>query len=66
MASTSGCVPGTTVTVTNAKWTCDRPLSSYGTLPIKVVVKYTRTTSENGAIDLINGCVGDTNRTRST
>ena len=61
MASTSGCVPGTTLTVTNAKWQCDRPLSSYGTLPIKVVVNYTRTTSENGAVDLINGCVGDSN-----
>ena len=61
MASTSGCVPGTTVTVTNAKWTCNRPLSSYGTLPIKVVVKYTRTTSENGAVDLVGGCVGDSN-----
>ncbi len=61
VADTSGCVPGTTLRLTDAKFFCDRPLSSYGTLPLKVDVDFTpgRLFSENGAIDLYTGCAGD-------
>jgi hypothetical protein len=63
VADTSGCVPGTTLTRTDAKFLCDRPLSSYGQLPLKVVLNFTpgRQFGENGAIDLYTGCAGDGN-----
>jgi chitodextrinase len=63
IASTAGCVPGTTLTFRDDQFRCDRPLSSYGTLPLKVVLEYTpgRIYSGNGAVDLISGCVGDGN-----
>jgi hypothetical protein len=64
-ADTSGCIPGTTVRLTDARFLCDRPLSSYGTLPLKVDLDFTpgRRFGENGAIDLYTGCAGDGNPT---
>ena len=63
VADTSGCVPGTTLTFTDQKFYCDRPLSSWGPLPLKVVVDFTvgRLFGGNGAIDLYTGCAGDGN-----
>ena len=63
VADTSGCVPGTTLRLTDAKFLCDRPLSSYGPLPLKVEVNFTpgRLFGGNGAIDLYTGCAGDGN-----
>jgi hypothetical protein len=42
---------------------CTRPLSSYGPLPLKVIVDFTpgRRYGGNGAIDLTSGCAGDSN-----
>ena len=55
------CVAGTVIELVNEQWRCDRPLSSYGTLPI--LVRWTLTTTPNfgdqGHIDLVAGCVGD-------
>jgi hypothetical protein len=52
---------GTTITVTS-RWVCDRPLSQYGTLPIRVVSTIQNATfSGNAAIALSNGCTGDGN-----
>ena len=49
------------IELVNEQWRCDRPLSSYGTLPI--LVRWTFTTTPNfgdqGHIDLVAGCVGD-------
>jgi hypothetical protein len=61
IADTSGCVPGTTLRLTDTRFLCDRPLSSYGTLPLKVDLDFTpgRPFGENGAIDLYTGCAGD-------
>lgn len=61
IADTSGCVPGTTLRLTDAKFLCDRPLSSYGPLPLKVDVNFTpgRLFGESGAVDLHTGCAGD-------
>jgi chitodextrinase len=63
VASTSGCVPGSTITLTDTQWVCNRAISSYGRLPLKVVVNYTpgRKYGGNGAIDLVSGCAGDGN-----
>ena len=63
VANTSGCVPGSTLTFRDAQFTCDRPLASYGRLPLKVVMEYTpgRVFNGNGAVDLITGCLGDGN-----
>lgn len=63
VASTAGCVPGRTLTLRNRKFLCNRPLASYGRLPLKVVVLFTvgRRFGGNGAIDLYTGCAGDAN-----
>jgi chitodextrinase len=63
VANTSGCVPRTTLTFTDGQLVCDRPLSSYGPLPLKVIADYTpgRRYGGNGAIDLTTGCAGDGN-----
>jgi hypothetical protein len=65
VASTAGCVPGRTLTLRNRKFFCNRPLASYGRLPLKVVVLFTvgRRFGGNGAIDLYSGCAGDANPT---
>ncbi|MGH2994721.1 MAG: hypothetical protein ACRDN6_05370 [Gaiellaceae bacterium] len=61
VASTSGCVPGTTLTFTDSRFLCNRALSSYGRLPLKVVLNFTpgRLFGEQGALDLFSGCAGD-------
>jgi chitodextrinase len=61
IANTTGCVPGSTVSLRDQVFRCDRPLSSYGRLPLRVVVDFTpgRLFTDNGAVDLITGCVGD-------
>jgi hypothetical protein len=63
VASTAGCVPGRTITLTNRKFFCNRPLSRWGRLPLKVIVRFTvgRRFGGNGAIDLYTGCAGDGN-----
>jgi hypothetical protein len=60
VASTAGCVPGTTLTLQNQTWTCTRALSSYGTLPLKIVLNYTNN-STNFGVRLDAGCAGDAN-----
>jgi hypothetical protein len=44
--------------VTNRSWHCDRPLSSYGPLPIKVVVTATARWEDAGAVTVNTGCTG--------
>ncbi|MGH3024806.1 MAG: hypothetical protein ACRDNI_14210 [Gaiellaceae bacterium] len=63
VADTSGCVPGTTLRLTDEQFFCNRPLSSWGPLPLKVVIEFTpgRRFGANGAIDLYTGCAGDAN-----
>ena len=56
--STAGCVPAATLTFTNQTWTCTRPLASYGTLPLRVVMNYTNNQTAFG-VRLGAGCVGD-------
>jgi hypothetical protein len=58
VADASGCVAGTDIVVTDAGWTCSRPLSAYGPLPIRVTVAATRAYSGTGAT-LTTGCAGD-------
>lgn len=58
-APSAAAEPGTTIT-TNARWTCDRPLSEYGPLPILVVSNFPASnTSGNGAVRLHAACTGD-------
>src|SRR3990167_150386 len=38
---TTGCTPGTTITLNNQHWVCNQPLSNYGTLPIKIHAQFT-------------------------
>ena len=62
MADTSGCVPGTTVSFTNKHWVCSSPVSSYGKLPVKVVLDFTFNyvpPQGGGVVQLSNGCTGD-------
>ncbi len=62
MADTSGCVPGTTVSFTNKHWVCSSPVSSYGKLPVKVVLDFTVNyvpPSGGGVVQLAAGCTGD-------
>ena len=56
-------MPRTTLTFRDTQFVCDRPLSSYGQLPLRVVLDYTpgRTYNGNGAVDLVTGCTGDGN-----
>jgi hypothetical protein len=63
VSSTSGCAPRSTVTVRDGQWVCDRPLSSWGPLPLKVTVDYSPgyRYGGNGAVDLTSGCAGDSN-----
>jgi hypothetical protein len=56
--------PGTTLTVTDARWVCDRPLSSYGPLPIRLEHRISNAVSaglQNGAVRLEGPCTGDGN-----
>lgn len=54
------CRIGTTIIRTNALWFCDRPLASYGPLPIRVVQTWSiaAAVGQNG-IELRSGCSGD-------
>ena len=63
VASTAGCRPGRTITLTNRKFFCNRPLARWGRLPLKVIVRFTvgRRFGGNGAVDLYTGCAGDGN-----
>ena len=63
VANTSGCAGATTLTFTDTQFVCDRPLASFGQLPLKVVLNYTtgRRYGGNGAVDLVSGCAGDAN-----
>lgn len=60
-ATTRDCDPGRTITRTNRKFFCNRPLRRWGRLPLKVVLNFTRghRFGENGAVDLSTGCAGD-------
>jgi hypothetical protein len=62
VADTSGCVPGTTMSFTNKHWVCSSPISSYGKLPVKVVLDFTVNyvpPQGSGVVQLSNGCTGD-------
>jgi len=52
------CKPGTKIVKTNEPWHCNRPLVSYGKLPIKVVIVSTGAWDEGIAASVNNGCVG--------
>ncbi len=56
----TNCTVGSTITRTNQGFACSQPLSSYGTLPLKVVINSTTSWGGNG-VTLDNGCVGDGN-----
>ncbi len=54
--------PGTVITVTNARWDCDKPLSEYGALPILVEQTWNNDLAASSVGDgvwLEPGCVGD-------
>ncbi len=59
----TNCRAGTVLNFTNGQFHCDRPLSSYGALPIKVVWKFTGRSDfgDQGYVDLVSGCRGDGN-----
>lgn len=61
VASTRNCAPGRTITRTNRRFLCDRPLRRWGRLPLKVVLRFTRghRFGHSGAVDLTTGCAGD-------
>lgn len=44
--------------MTNQGWHCDRPLTSYGALPIKVISISTAAWSDVGAVTVDSGCTG--------
>jgi len=52
------CRVGTTITVTNQPWNCNRALSTYGALPIKVVSIWTIRGDTAGAVTVDSGCTG--------
>jgi hypothetical protein len=52
------CRVGTTITLTNQSWHCRQALSSYGALPIKVVILATAPWSDAGAVTINSGCTG--------
>jgi hypothetical protein len=58
IADTSGCVPKTTLSFLDETWTCTQPLTSYGQLPLKVVIDFTNNQTSFGA-RLGSGCTGD-------
>ena len=52
------CKPGTKIVRTNEGWHCNRPLVSYGSLPIKVIVIPASDWSDSIAVSVNSGCVG--------
>ena len=63
VASTAGCRAGRVLTLRNRKFLCNRPLSRWGRLPLRVIINFTRGRrfGANGAVDLYTGCAGDAN-----
>lgn len=55
------CAYGDTITRTNAGWTCNAPLSTFGTLPIRVVITSTTVWPGAQAVRLNPNCAGDSN-----
>jgi hypothetical protein len=58
VADTSGCVAGSTLSFVDETWTCDQPLSNYGTLPLRVELDFTDNSTDFG-VRLDTGCTGD-------
>lgn len=59
-----GETPRTVITVTNARWDCDRPLTDYGPLPVLVDQTWNNDVAASSVGDgvwLEAGCVGDGN-----
>lgn len=63
VASTRNCEPGRKMKLRNRRFHCTRALRSYGRLPLKVKIKFSRGRrfGHSGAIDLDTGCAGDGN-----
>ena len=64
VTDTSGCVAATTLSYTNTYWVCSAPISSYGQLPLRVVLNFTTNyvpPQGSGVVQLSNGCTGDSN-----
>jgi hypothetical protein len=59
----TNCAYGTVLNFTNQQFRCDRPLSEYGPLPIKLVWSFTGNPDfgDQGHVDLVSGCRGDGN-----
>lgn len=57
------CTPGTVITQTNASFSCTQAATSYGAVPIKVVILSTISWGANGSgsINFDSGCSGDGN-----
>ena len=56
----TNCIAGTTITVTDGEWQCDRRVSEYGPLPIRVRFVWTQAVDGNAA-SFNSGCEGDGN-----
>ena len=66
VTNTSGCVAATTLSFTDKYWVCSAPISSYGQLPVRVVLNFTKNyvpPQGSGVVQLSNGCTGDSNST---
>ncbi|MGH7359778.1 MAG: hypothetical protein ACREJR_13270, partial [Candidatus Rokuibacteriota bacterium] len=62
VATTRDCDAGRTITRTNRRFYCDRPLRRWGRLPLKVVLNFSRGRRfGQNAVDLTTGCAGDRN-----
>jgi hypothetical protein len=57
------CAYGTELRFTNQQFRCDRPLSEYGPLPLKLVWNFTGRSDfgDQGHLDFLSGCRGDGN-----
>jgi hypothetical protein len=59
----TNCARGTELRFTNQQFRCDRPLSQYGPLPLKLVWNFTGNPDfgDQGHLDFVSGCRGDGN-----
>ena len=59
----TNCALGTELRFTNQQFHCDRPLSQYGPLPLKLVWNFTGNPDfgDQGHLDFVSGCRGDGN-----
>lgn len=59
----TNCALGTELRFTNQQFRCDRPLSQYGPLPLKLVWNFTGNPDfgDQGHLDFLDGCRGDGN-----